>query len=82
VLVLLSFALVLVATVLLVLGLLNDGGLTLIYISIACSAAAAIVLIAAVRLAKPREDTAAAPEPLLEPEPGAGPGACRRGCHR
>jgi hypothetical protein len=69
VLVLLSFALVLVATVLLVLGLLNDGGLTLIYISIACSAAAAIVLIAAVRMAKPREDAADAPAPLLEPEP-------------
>jgi hypothetical protein len=47
-LVLLSFALVLAATVLLVLGLLNDE-LTLIYLSIACSAGAAIALIVALR---------------------------------
>ncbi len=53
-LVLLSFALVLVATVLLVLGLLNDDGLTLIYISIFSSVAAAVVLIIALRLHKPR----------------------------
>lgn len=51
-LVLLSFALVLVATVLLVLGLLNDG-LTLIYLSIGCSAGAAIVLIVALRRHQP-----------------------------
>jgi hypothetical protein len=44
VLVLLSIALVLAATVVLVVGLVNDDGLTLIYISIACSLAGAIVL--------------------------------------
>ena len=49
VLVLLSFALVLVATVLLVLGLLSDDGLTLIYVSIASSVAAAVVLLVALR---------------------------------
>lgn len=69
-LVLLSFALVLVATVLLVLGLLTGGGLTLIYISIVTSATAAIVLVVAVRMSRPKEGAAAqAPEPLLEPEP-------------
>ena len=41
---LVSLALVLGATVLLVLGLLGDGGLTLIVLSIACSVAAAVVL--------------------------------------
>jgi hypothetical protein len=72
VLVLLSFALVLVATVLLVLGLLTGGGLTLIYISIVTSATAAIVLIVAVRMSRPKEAAVAeAPEPLLEPEPVA-----------
>jgi hypothetical protein len=71
-LVLLSFFLVLVATVLLVLGLLNDGGLALIYISIACSAAAALVLVVAVRMARPKDERAAAtPQPL--PGPGTVP---------
>jgi hypothetical protein len=70
VLVLLSFALVLVATVLLVLGLLNDDGLTLIYISMASSLAAAIVLVVAYRLNKPRtEQRAAAPAPLPISDP-------------
>jgi hypothetical protein len=69
VLVLLSFALVLVATVLLVLGLLNDDGLTLIYVSIASSVAAALVLMIALRLNKPRADQKAAARPLPEPEP-------------
>ncbi|MEO6318889.1 MAG: hypothetical protein ABIP36_08915 [Acidimicrobiales bacterium] len=63
-LVLLSFALVLVATVLLVLGLLNEDGLTLIYISIASSVAAAVVLMIALRRNKPRAEAAAPPEPL------------------
>lgn len=39
-----SLALVLVATGLLVLGLLGDGGLLLILLSIGCSVAAAILL--------------------------------------
>lgn len=71
-LVLLSFALVLVATVLLVLGLLNDDGLTLIYISMASSLAAAIVLVVAYRLNKPRAEqraVAPAPLPIAEPVP-------------
>ena len=70
-LVLLSFALVLVATVLLVLGLLNDSGLALIYISIASSVAAAVVLLIALRLNKPRAERAEVAEvarPLPEPE--------------
>ena len=53
-LVLLSFVLVLVATVLLVLGLLGDDGLTLIYLSIASSVAAAAVLVVALRSNKPK----------------------------
>lgn len=71
-LVLLSFGLVLVATVLLVLGLLSDDGLQLIYLSIASSVAAAVVLVVALKLNKPREQaraTAPAPLPDLEPEP-------------
>ena len=53
-LVLLSFGLVLVATVLLVLGLLVGDGLTLIYISIGLSALAAVILFVAVRVSKPK----------------------------
>jgi hypothetical protein len=68
VLVLVSFALVLLATVLLVLGLLNDE-LTLIYLSIACSAGAAIVLIVALRR-HPRETAPPAAGPPA-PETGA-----------
>jgi len=64
VLVLLSFALVLVATVLLVLGLLNEDGLMLIYISIGSSVAAAIVLMIALRRNKPRVEAKKPPEPL------------------
>ena len=63
-LVLLSFALVLVATVLLVLGLLNEDGLMLIYISIGSSVAAAIVLMIALRRNKPRVEAKKPPEPL------------------
>ena len=65
-LVLLSFGLVLVATVLLVLGLLVGDGLELIYVSIGLSALAAIVLIVAVRVSKPRERAAApgGPRPI------------------
>lgn len=71
-LVLLSFALVLVATVLLVLGLLSGDGLTLIYLSIASSVGAAIVLLAALRVNKtqaagaPRASSGAIPDPELE----------------
>ncbi|MGQ0431678.1 MAG: hypothetical protein ACT452_04635 [Microthrixaceae bacterium] len=70
---LLSFLLVLVATVLLVLGLLSDGGLGLIYVSILSSVAAAVVLLVALRMSKPKTDeqllagTAAMPAPLPEP---------------
>ena len=75
-LVLLSFALVLAATVLLVLGLLNDG-LTLIYLSIACSIGAAVVLIIALRRNKPRTEVKAPPAPLpvqqTEPAPAPAP---------
>ncbi|MGQ0830164.1 MAG: hypothetical protein ACT4OV_00625 [Microthrixaceae bacterium] len=63
-------ALVLVATVLLVLGLLSDDGLTLIYLSIASSVAAAAVLVVALRTSKPRTSGvhAAAPNALPEVE--------------
>jgi hypothetical protein len=73
VLVLLSFALVLAATVLLVLGLLN-AGLTLIYLSIVCSVAAAAVLIVALRSNKSRAELNAPLEPLpIGREPVASP---------
>jgi hypothetical protein len=72
VLVLVSFGLVLLATILLVVGLLADDGLTLIYLSIGASFTAAIVLYLAFRMARPKtEVTKTAPEPLgtdLEPE--------------
>ncbi|CAN5207762.1 hypothetical protein BH18ACT4_BH18ACT4_07710 [soil metagenome] len=64
-LVLLSFGLVLVATVLLVLGLLVGEGLTLIYVSIGLSALAAVVLIVAVKVSKPKEAVSTAgPSPM------------------
>ena len=64
-LVLVSFGLVLLATILLVVGLLNDDGLTLIYLSIGASATAAIVLYLAFRMARPKDEASAeAPEPL------------------
>ncbi|HVM53876.1 MAG TPA: hypothetical protein VM262_11810 [Acidimicrobiales bacterium] len=64
-LVLISFGLVLVATVLLVLGLVADSGLALIYVSIACSLAAGIVLVIATRVNRTRpEPVAASPAPL------------------
>jgi hypothetical protein len=71
VLVLLSFVLVLVATVLLVLGLLVTDGLTLIYLSIGMSALAAVLLVVAVRVSKTASSSVAAgPAPLdAGPEP-------------
>ncbi len=63
-LVLLSFGLVLVATVLLVLGLLVGEGLGLIYASIGLSALAAILLVVAVRVAKPKTTAPVAPTPI------------------
>ena len=60
VLVLLSFGLVLVATVLLVLGLLADSGLALIYLSIGCSIVAGILLVVATRIGRPRAALATA----------------------
>ena len=69
-LVLLSFGLVLLATILLVVGLLNDDGITLIYLSIAASATAAVVLYLAFRRARPTDEGASeAPAPLDEQEP-------------
>ena len=68
-LVLISFGLVLVATVLLVLGLLADSGLGLIYVSIACSLAAGIVLVVATRVNKPKAAAGTTgPAPLPAPE--------------
>jgi hypothetical protein len=59
---------VLVATVLLVLGLVADSGLGLIYVSIACSLAAGIILVVATRVNRPRAETSS-PTPLPLPEP-------------
>jgi hypothetical protein len=67
---LISFGLVLVATVLLVLGLVASDGLGLIYVSIACSLAAGIVLIVATRVNRPQPDlVATGPGPIPSPEP-------------
>ncbi|MEX2658180.1 MAG: hypothetical protein WD232_00685, partial [Acidimicrobiales bacterium] len=64
-LVLISFVLVLVATGLLVVGLLQDqGGLTLIYFSIGASIVAGIILAVAVKVARPKGDAPSAPAPL------------------
>jgi hypothetical protein len=54
-LVLLSFGVLLVATVLLILGLLAGHGLALIYVSIALSALSAVILFVAVRVSKPND---------------------------
>ncbi|MBW3575306.1 MAG: hypothetical protein KY450_10615, partial [Actinobacteria bacterium] len=72
-LVLISFGLVLVATVLLVLGLVAGGtSLALIYVSIACSLVAGIVLVVATVIRRPREEAAAPSRPQApreEPAP-------------
>src|SRR3954447_27061053 len=64
VLVLISFALVLVAAVLLVIGLLSDSGLGLIYVSIACSVVAGIVLVVATRVGRARPQAVGGTAPL------------------
>jgi len=68
VLVLVSFGLVLLATVLLVVGLLTDDAMTLIYLSIACSATAAVVLWVAFRKARPKQESASEPPTPILPE--------------
>jgi len=68
VLVLVSFGLVLLATILLVVGLLTDDGLTLIYFSIAASFTAAVVLYLAFRKARPKADTNLEPPAPIAPE--------------
>lgn len=67
-LVLVSFGLVLLATILLVVGLLTDDGLTLIYFSIAASFTAAVVLYLAFRKARPKADTDRVPPTPIAPE--------------
>lgn len=67
-LVLVSFGLVLLATILLVVGLLTDDGLTLIYLSIAASFTAAVVLYLAFRKARPKGDTDRQPPTPIAPE--------------
>src|SRR5205823_2145572 len=65
--VLVSFLLVLAAAVTLVIGLLNSG-LGLIYVSIACSVLAGIVLAVAVLRSRPRAEVqTGGPAPLPEP---------------
>ena len=71
--VLVSFALVVVATITLVVGLLQSG-LTLIYVSIACSVLAGLVLAVAVLRGRPEEAPAAAPARPAPVSTGAGPG--------
>jgi len=70
--VILSFALVLVAVVLLVLGLLTSDGLGLIYASMACSLLAGIVLYVAIRMGRPSVQEAGAGAPAAPaPRPAA-----------
>jgi hypothetical protein len=70
--VLLSFVLVIVAAVTLVIGLLTSG-LALVFVSIACSAVAGVVLIAAVLRSRPRTVAATGgPAPLTQPAPEPG----------
>jgi hypothetical protein len=68
VLVLVSFGLVLLATILLVVGLLTDDAMELIYLSIACSFTAAVVLWMAFRRARPKQDGPSEPPAPLLPE--------------
>ncbi|HEX2193233.1 MAG TPA: hypothetical protein VHH09_08565 [Acidimicrobiales bacterium] len=68
-----SFVLVLVAAITLVIGLLQSG-LAIIYVSIACSVLAGIVLFIAVLRGRPEPRPAAAPAPA-RPEPAAAPPA-------
>jgi hypothetical protein len=85
VLVIISFALVLVAVVLLVLGLLTGTGLGLIYVSMACSFLAGVVLYIAIRVSRPKAEAGAdGPAPLDEPAasttaPAAAPVAATSG---
>lgn len=66
-LVLVSFGLVLLATILLVVGLLSDDGINLIYLSIGASATAAVVLFVAFRMARPKAQASKdRPAPLAE----------------
>ena len=67
-LVLVSFGLVLIATVLLILGLVRDSGLGLIYLSIGCSLFAGVLLLAATRMTKARP-VAALPTGVQSPLP-------------
>ncbi|MFP5321648.1 MAG: hypothetical protein ACLGIC_07340 [Acidimicrobiia bacterium] len=67
-LVLVSFGLVLLATILLVVGLLTDDAIGLIYLSIACSATAAVVLALAFRRARPKGDAPSEPPAPILPE--------------
>ncbi|HEX4901962.1 MAG TPA: hypothetical protein VFV42_04075, partial [Acidimicrobiales bacterium] len=67
-LVLVSFGLVLLATILLVVGLLTDDGLNLIYLSIACSFVAAVVLYLAFRRARPKSAVSSEPPAPLLPD--------------
>jgi len=84
---LVSFILVIVATIFLLSGLFLTKDLALIFISIACSAAAGIVLVLAVMRSKPRPTTAAlaeggdeAPAAAIAAEtPAARPAPARRG---
>jgi hypothetical protein len=73
---LLSFALVVAAIVLLVLGFFYDDGLTLIYASMACSGAAAVVLFLALRRRQAIAELQLAPAALptdTAPAPAATP---------
>jgi hypothetical protein len=76
VLVLISFGLVLLATVLLVLGLVADSGLGLIYLSIVFSLAAGVILLVATRVNRQSTEpvaTTTGPAPLAPPPVPAAP---------
>ncbi|HWC12582.1 MAG TPA: hypothetical protein VG455_15340, partial [Acidimicrobiales bacterium] len=71
--VLVSFVLVVVAAITLVIGLLQSG-LGIIYVSIACSVLAGIVLFVAVLRGRPEPRAAGAPA-AARPEPAGAPPA-------
>lgn len=79
--VLVSFVLVLAAAVTLVVGLLQSG-LTLIYVSIACSVVAGLVLAVAVLRGRPEPKPAAAGRPVSAPAAAPPPPAPARSVER
>ena len=79
---LVSFLLVIVATIFLLSGLFLTKDLALIFISIACSALAGIVLVVAVMRSRPRPAAEPAADDALTPAPEPEPVAAEAGAER